>query len=63
MDELSRIVGKLEGFMDATERELSEIKREVRALNAFKYKATGIMVGIFAVIEIIWRAISSAMGK
>jgi hypothetical protein len=74
MDEISKIIGALEAsaeytaarldrFEEKIEERIESLSKKIDALNAFKWKATGVMVGVFGVIEVLWRAISSAAEK
>jgi len=47
MSETDRVIGKLEEFQSWAKAELAELKADVKALNSWKWKVTG-MAGLAA---------------
>lgn len=57
MDDLHRAVGKIEGAVEAMQSDLGEIKKDVKALNKFRWRVAGgaavISVLISALVEFL----------
>lgn len=62
MNDTQRILGELKEFKRATLEELEDIKEKVDALNAFKWKVTGAMVLVVAVIEVLGQVARANLG-
>lgn len=57
MSDTQRLLGELREFKRATLLELSEIRKKVDDLNAFKWKATGMMAVVVFVMEAIGQVV------
>ena len=52
MNDTERIIGELQEFKRATLLEMWELKRDIRGLLTFKWKAAGIMGVLVAMVEV-----------
>ena len=57
--EEGRILGKLEAGFNSIDYRLKILEAKVDSINNFKWKATGIMIGVLGFIELIFRAIQT----
>lgn len=59
MNDTQRILGELSEFKRATLEKLGTVDRKIDALDAFKWKATGIMATVVFIFEAIGQYIRS----
>lgn len=53
MDNSDRILGRLEEFKEWAREEFSEIKKDLKELQHFKWKVTGMAIAVSAITSII----------
>jgi hypothetical protein len=51
MDAQSRVIGRLEGMLKAVQSDVSDIKKDVKSLNSFKWKIAGGSAVVAAIIS------------
>lgn len=62
MNDTERVIGELKEFKRATLEKLDLIERRVSALDEFKWKVTGAMVFIVAMIEVLGQVARAKAG-
>lgn len=53
MDDLSRVIGRIEAFQEATEKRLGSIEKKIDSLYMFRWKIAGAITAALLAGEII----------